>query len=103
MHPHTQTPPGWLEAELAACSEVWASPDSGSMVYEALTAGCRVGLLELAPCPDSHLASDMAHLIEAGWVKPIARWRRDRALAPAPTGFNEAERCARLILERWYA
>lgn len=102
IQPYTQTPAGWLEAALAASGEVWVSPDSGSMVYEALTAGCRVGLLELDPRPDSRIASDIAHLIEAGWVTPIARWRRDHALAPAPAGFNEAERCARLILERWY-
>ncbi len=103
IQPHTQTPPGWLEAELAASSEVWVSPDSGSMVYEALTAGCRVGLLELAPRPDSRIASDIAHLIEAGWVTPLARWRHDHALATAPAGFNEADRCAHLILDRWYA
>lgn len=103
IQPHTQTPAGWLEAELAASSEVWVSPDSGSMVYEALTAGCRVGLMELDPQPDDRIARDIARLIEAGWVTPLARWRRDHALAPAPAGFNEAERCARLILERWYA
>ncbi len=103
VYPHTQTPAGWLESHLAESAEVWVSPDSGSMVYEALTAGCRVGLFELAPSAGSRIVSDIAHLIEAGWVTSIARWRRERTLAPAPVGFNEAERCARLILARWYA
>lgn len=98
---HTQTPAGWLEAALAASSEVWVSPDSGSMLYEALTAGCRVGLFELSARPDSRIARDIAGLAEVGWVTPIARWRREHTLAPAPEGFNEAERCAHLILARW--
>ncbi len=103
IRPHTQTPAGWLEEALARSAQVWVSPDSGSMVYEALTAGCRVGLLELAPLAGSRMARDIAGLAEDGMVTPLARWRRDRALALATNGFNEAERCARLILERWYA
>lgn len=103
IRPHTQTPPGWLEAALSRCAQVWVSPDSGSMVYEALTAGCRVGLLELAPVPGSRIARDIAGLAEDGMVTPIARWRHEHALKPPRAGFNEAERCARLILERWYA
>ena len=103
LRPHTQTPPGGMEEKLARSDQVWVSPDSGSMVYEALTAGCRVGLLELAPTPGSRIARDLAGLAEDGMVTPIARWRREHALKPPRAGFNEAERCARMILERWYA
>lgn len=102
IRPHTQTAPGWLEAALALCSQVWVTPDSGSMVYEALTAGCRVGLLELVPKPNSRIAYDLAGLVEDGMVTPIARWRHEHLLKPPRAGFNEAERCARMILERWY-
>ncbi len=103
IRPHAQTPPGWLEEALARSSEVWVSPDSGSMVYEALTAGCRVGLLELAPIAGSRIAHDIAGLVEDGMVTPIARWRQEHALKPPGCVFNEAARCARAVLERWYA
>ena len=103
IRPHAQTPPGWLEEALARSSEVWVSPDSGSMVYETLTAGCRVGLLELAPTAGSRIAHDIAGLVEDGMVTPIARWREEHALKPPGRVFNEAARCARAILERWYA
>jgi mitochondrial fission protein ELM1 len=103
VRPHTQTPPGWLEEALSRSDQVWVSPDSGSMVYEALTAGCRVGLLELPAEAGSRIAHDIAGLVEDGLATPIARWRQGHALRSPAGGFDEATRCARVILERWYA
>lgn len=98
-----QTPAGWLEAELAASGPVWVSPDSVSMVYEALTAGCAVGLLDLTADPDSRVARGMAGLTAAGLVTPLAVWRAGQTLAAPAAPFDEADRCARLILARWPA
>lgn len=99
--PCDQTPPGWLEARLAECGPVWASPDSVSMVYEALTAGCGVGLLSLTADPASRVARGIADLTAAGLVTPLSDWRAGHALAAPAEPFDEAARCARLILERW--
>jgi hypothetical protein len=101
--PFDQTPPGWLEAELARCGPVWVSPDSVSMVYEALTAGCRVGLLDLEAEPSSRVARGVAGLAASGEFTPLAAWRVRRTLTAPSEPFNEAERCARLILARWPA
>lgn len=45
--PWEQCPPGWLANELALAENAWVTEDSVSMIYEALTAGCAVGLLGL--------------------------------------------------------
>lgn len=45
--PWEQCPPGWLASELALAENAWVTEDSVSMIYEALTAGCAVGLLGL--------------------------------------------------------
>ncbi len=103
IRPWDATPPGWLEEELARSLQVWASPDSVSMVYEALTAGCQVGLLELDAAPASRIAQDMNALAEQGAVTPYARWRETHVLSPAPAPLHEARRCAEAILRRWYA
>lgn len=47
--PWENCPPGWLATTLAATETAWITADSVSMVYEALTAGCATGLIELAP------------------------------------------------------
>lgn len=98
---HRETPAGWLEAELARCCPVWVSPDSVSMVYEALTAGCGVGLLDLEAEPASRVARGVAGLAASGELTPLAAWRVSHALAAPSEPFDEAARCARLILARW--
>jgi len=90
------TPPGWLEAQLARSSKVWSTPDSVSMVYEALTAGCQVGLLDLPAVADSRVAAGVAKLVADGLV---ATFQQKRA-SDAGARLNEADRCAKLTLER---
>lgn len=100
--PHDRTPEGWLEAELASSGQVWVTPDSVSMVHEALTAGCPTGLLDLEAHPASRVARGIEALVAEGYVTPMAAWRTRPTLTPPPAPLQEAERCARLILERWF-
>ncbi|NWG86905.1 MAG: mitochondrial fission ELM1 family protein [Hydrogenophilaceae bacterium] len=101
--PFDTTPPGWLETELARAGQAWVTEDSVSMVYEALTAGCAVGLLRLPRRGDSRVARGVDQLIRDNWVTPFDTWQSDHPLLAAPEGFDEAERCARKILEKWFA
>lgn len=95
IRPVETTPPGWVETQLAASSLAWATPDSVSMVYEALTAGCRTGTFHLAAKPGSRVATGIAELIRAGRVSASP------AQHPAPQPFDESARCAKAILQRW--
>ncbi|MCP3928652.1 MAG: hypothetical protein GY705_06075, partial [Bacteroidetes bacterium] len=45
FYPFQETPPGWVEKEYAKNKTVWVTGDSMSMVYEALSGGCNVGIL----------------------------------------------------------
>lgn len=101
--PFDATPPGWLETELARAGQAWVTEDSVSMVYEALTAGCAVGLLRLPRRGDSRVACGVDQLIRDNWVTPFEAWRPEQPLLAAPEGFDEAERCAGRILEKWFA
>lgn len=102
VFPVAATPAGWLEAELAQAGQAWVSEDSVSMVYEALTAGCAVGLLRLSGSPDNRVARGVERLIREGWVTPFESWQPDQPMLSAPEGFDEADRCARRILADWF-
>lgn len=97
--PHTATAPDWLPAQFARCGTVWVTPDSASMVYEALTAGAAVGVFELRAKPDSRVARAAAQLANAGRVMPLASWRATGTLPRATPPLAEAERYAHWILE----
>lgn len=47
IFPVEDTKQGWIFEEMQKADIVWVTEDSVSMIYEALTAGCKVGLIEI--------------------------------------------------------
>ena len=91
---------GWLAGALARSRDVWVSEDSISMIYEALTAGCRVGLLPLQRKSASRLHRAIDQLLHERFVCTHDDWLAGSALADPPRALDEASRCARLLLEK---
>lgn len=99
--PFAETDPDWLPQRLAEAARAWVSADSVSMVYEALTAGAAVGVLEVPAQAPSRVGSGLERLVAEGWVRPFRDWQRDRLLVRPAGSFDEATRCARWIVEHW--
>jgi uncharacterized protein len=97
--PHTATPPDWLPVQLAQSAVVWVTPDSASMVFEALTAGANVGVFDLPVNPKSRVARAVAQLADARRVTRFANWCASGTLHPNLHPLAEADRCAEWILE----
>ena len=47
IFPVEHTPQGWIFEEMQKAEAVWVTEDSVSMIFEALTAGCKVGVIEI--------------------------------------------------------
>lgn len=97
--PHTETPPDWLPAQLASSATVWVTPDSASMVYEALTAGADVGVFDLPVRPSSRIAQGIARLADGHRITRFVKWCADSRLYPNTHPLAEADRCAAWIIE----
>ncbi len=97
--PHTDTPQGWLTETLASTDIAWVTADSVSMIYEALTAGCRVGVLEVTPCKENRLTRGVQALAQEGTITLFSQWTQTHQLCSKGI-FNEADRCADVILKR---
>ncbi len=94
----TETDPDWLPAQLIQAQTAWVTPDSVSMIYEALTAGAGVGLFALEERP-TRVSRSILDLAQQGRVLPYAKWE-DSPSPPQPVAeFNEANRVAAVILE----
>ncbi|MCC7413507.1 MAG: mitochondrial fission ELM1 family protein [Gammaproteobacteria bacterium] len=100
---HADTTPDWLASEFGRCAEAWVSADSVSMVYEALTGGARVGILEVPVRRANRVSRGLAGLAADRSVTLYSRWLTERMLPGPATPLAEAERCARLVLARWFA
>ncbi|KEA65217.1 DUF1022 domain-containing protein [Marinobacterium lacunae] len=97
--PVAATGDGWLPEQLAITEQCWVSEDSVSMVYEALTAGCAVGTLTVPWRRTGRLYRGLESLVQQG---VITRYKPGQPveLARPATEFDEASRCAELILNR---
>lgn len=102
--PATQTPRGWVAQQLQRCGVCWVTEDSVSMVYEALSAGARVGLLPVKRKTGrpGRVVRGVDGLIERGWVGTFADWSAGGALPAERPPLAEADRVASLIIERWF-
>ncbi len=97
-----ETAGGWVEQEYSRCRFVWVTGDSISMVYEALSSGCKVGIIPvLWKSKNSKFSRSVKFLQEKqltvgleSYLKGEIHWNNNDSL-------NEAERCAEEILRRW--
>ncbi len=101
--PPQETYPGWIEQQYAASGLVWVTADSVSMLYEALAAGCSVGVLPVKwKKQDNKFQRGIDDLVAGHLVVPFEQWAAGNLPMPQGTCMDEAGRCAREILKRWW-
>ncbi|PID43822.1 MAG: hypothetical protein CSB48_03280 [Proteobacteria bacterium] len=102
VFPHDTTGPDWLTNQYQCAEEIWVTPDSVSMVYEAITSGAATGLFDMTPLKTGRIVTGINKLIEHHRVTPFACWKRSGKVhrTREGTAFCEAERAARWLLEQ---
>jgi mitochondrial fission protein ELM1 len=101
--PFLETRPGWVDQQYQKHKIAWITGDSMSMIYEALSAGCLVGVLPVRWKKNNNkFAYSQAGLIEQGRVVTLAGWLDKREQWQEQEPLDEADRCAREILRRWW-
>ena len=100
---HKQTQPDWLPTQLGTAEEAWVTEDSVSMIFEAVTAGARTGILPvpvLKPSADPVCA--IRELVRQGHATDYEIWTRNGQQLPTPRPLHETGRCADLVLARLF-
>ncbi|MDT8371115.1 MAG: ELM1/GtrOC1 family putative glycosyltransferase [Gammaproteobacteria bacterium] len=92
--PSATTHGDWLPSKLAQTEFCWVTQDSSSMIYEALTAGCKVNLLELPNKKTNRITQNLQQLRDTGYFNHSLSEK-------LPTRLAEADRCATLVLSRF--
>lgn len=100
---HQQTKPDWVPAQLMAAKEAWVTEDSVSMIFEAVTAGARTGVLP-APAikPTADTVRAVRKLVREGYATDYETWARNNQQLPSPKPLHETGRCADLVLARLF-
>ncbi len=98
---YKDTPAGWVEEQYALASYAWVTADSMSMIYEAITAGCSVGVLPVEwKRPNNKFQKSLDHLIEKNFILPYEE-NRKLLIRNNIDALDEAAKCAREILARF--
>jgi len=96
------TEKGWIEEQYAQSRYAWVSADSISMICEALSSGCKVGILPMRwkkktgkfQRNEAALKAKNLVLSYEDWLAGIDAW-------PELQYINEAQRCAELVMTLW--
>jgi len=91
---YSSTGAAWVARRLDRAANAWVSMDSVSMIYESLTSGAAVGILEVPTRSPGKLTNNIAGLVEDNMVTPFSKWQNQRKLNQPPVLLNEAKRCA---------
>lgn len=101
--PQEKTAPGWLPGQLLRAGEVWVTEDSMSMIYEALTAGARVGILPMPRLnPQARVVKSVEDLRQQGRVVSFADWEKKGFSDNLKEPFHETGRVADEIVRRYF-
>lgn len=91
----------WLREQYATSGVIWATEDSASMVYEALTAGARVGVLAVPRQHNSRVSRGLDQLLEEGLAisLPAATGSDPAPKTEQARPLCEADRVAQYLLQ----
>ncbi len=97
------TPDGWLSNELATSNFVWVSADSASMLYEAMSHGGRVGVIELPPYKEKNkLLRGLNLLLDKGLLGRSSHGALELQKLNELV-LAEHTRCAQWMIDKWFA
>ncbi|WP_157678126.1 mitochondrial fission ELM1 family protein [Oleiphilus messinensis] len=99
--PHTETPPEWMKENLVRSNPVWVTPDSVSMVYEALTSGAQTGIFKLKEKKHGRIVRGLEKLVDDNKLITFEDWHRHHEMPRYQGPFFEAGRAADWLLERY--
>jgi hypothetical protein len=101
LWPYQETPPSWLPEQLKSTNRVWVTPDSVSMVYEALTSSAPTGIIELTPSRQGRIVRGIEKLIAEKKLSTVSAWLTSGVICPPAIDFCEADKAANWLLKMY--
>ena len=98
--PVLETNQAWMNEHYAKAGQIWVTPDSVSMVYEALSSGAVSHVFSLEPTSKpSRVRKGIYDLELDGSITPFNRWKENPEAVNNSRVFNEAARIADYVVE----
>lgn len=89
----------WLKDNLSKNQQIWVTPDSVSMVFEALSSGADVGVFDLQST-QSKVSGSIMDLIHNHQITTINEYLKNKEMFHNDSPLNEGEKAASWLLEK---
>lgn len=99
FYPVEQTDADWLNNHYQQASHVWVTADSVNMIFEALTAGSQVGVIDLPKQRSDRITTMLTTLVDHHQLVTLPDFLNGASL-PLPQPLNEAQRAADWLLQQ---
>ncbi|MEM7027749.1 MAG: ELM1/GtrOC1 family putative glycosyltransferase [Pseudomonadota bacterium] len=83
---------------ISKATNIWITIDSISMIYESLSSGANVGLIDMKTTSNNKINKNTKLLIDKKLVITVNDWLESGVFYKTDN-FNEAERCAELLIQ----
>jgi uncharacterized protein len=100
IQPYPEAEAGWLAHTMSQAQQIWITPDSVSMVYEALSSGASVGLLRLPDRANNRITRAIDHLVADSQVHYVSESGQICTPTNPLPRLLEAQRAAQWLLSR---
>ena len=94
IFPVEATPQGWIFEQMQLAEAVWVTEDSVSMIYEALSAGCKVGGIATERLKQDRITQALDTLQQQNWIAYSTALNN----LPAPQQLKAADQVALKVL-----
>ncbi len=102
--PWDQVSPEWLPFQMSQAIEIWVTKDSASMVYEALSSGARVGLIDPGEqLKKGRVSQGLAKLVESGNFILLNENEGPQDSSRKVLPLQEAQRAAHYLKQNWFS
>ena len=96
-----KTDANWLPEQIQNASKVWVTPDSVSLVYEAITSGTPTGLFTLERDKQNRINSGIRQLVRDGMATEFKQWKTNGKLTEPAQSLWESDRAAQWLLSQF--
>ncbi|HAN26414.1 MAG TPA: hypothetical protein DCP75_01530 [Haliea salexigens] len=99
--PAAETSSADLRAQYDQCGIIWVTADSAAMLYEALSSGAAVGVLDLQARKPNRLQAGLDKLIADGHVTELVTLEHSKSMPPPRPPLRESQRAAAALRARF--
>ncbi len=99
-----ETSAEWLPKQMQESEQIWVTEDSVSMVYEALTAGAKTGIIRLPVTKHTRVTKEIDQMVLGGYLSTVFTDKPGKDEKIPQKKFevlNEADRCSKLLLNKF--